>query len=95
MVLFGDIPYNFDNVFSAGRDNENSSIVPQRKLEKKFGQSPVFVASTLKENGGVRPGASSAELLKEAIHVISCGYEDRTEWGKEVCCLSCIRVLRS
>jgi len=23
-------------------------------------------------------------LLKEAIHVISCGYEAKTEWGKEV-----------
>ncbi|KAL0432298.1 UNVERIFIED_CONTAM: Cellulose synthase A catalytic subunit [UDP-forming] [Sesamum latifolium] len=29
-------------------------------------------------------GATSASLLKEAIHVISCGYEDKTEWGKEV-----------
>ncbi|KAJ6709176.1 X-BOX TRANSCRIPTION FACTOR-RELATED [Salix koriyanagi] len=28
--------------------------------------------------------ASSASLLKEAIHVISCGYEDKTEWGKEI-----------
>ncbi|RVW51179.1 putative cellulose synthase A catalytic subunit 6 [Vitis vinifera] len=28
--------------------------------------------------------ASPASLLKEAIHVISCGYEDKTEWGKEV-----------
>jgi cellulose synthase A len=32
----------------------------------------------------VPKGASSASLLKEAIHVISCGYEDKTEWGKEV-----------
>jgi hypothetical protein len=23
-------------------------------------------------------------LLKEAIHVISCGYEDKSYWGKEV-----------
>jgi cellulose synthase A len=37
------------------------------------------------EDGGVPKGASSASLLKEAIHVISCGYEDKTEWGKEVC----------
>ena len=28
--------------------------------------------------------ASAANLLKEAIHVISCGYEEKTEWGKEV-----------
>jgi hypothetical protein len=54
------------------------------KLEKKFGQSPVFVASTLLENGGVPRDASPASLLREAIQVISCGYEDKTEWGKEV-----------
>ncbi|KAJ4700996.1 Cellulose synthase [Melia azedarach] len=67
-----------------GIDNEKSSLMPQIKFEKKFGQSPVFIASTLMEDGGVPRGASSASLLKEAIHVISCGYEDKTEWGKEV-----------
>ncbi|KAL8459237.1 hypothetical protein ACS0TY_036639 [Phlomoides rotata] len=67
-----------------GIDNEKTSLMPQIKLEKIFGQSPVFVASTLLEEGGVPQGASSASLLKEAIHVISCGYEDKTEWGKEV-----------
>ncbi|KAE8100408.1 hypothetical protein FH972_018308 [Carpinus fangiana] len=67
-----------------GIDNEKSSLMPQIKLEKKFGQSPVFLASTLMEDGGVPRGASSASLLKEAVHVISCGYEDKTEWGKEV-----------
>jgi hypothetical protein len=55
-----------------------------KNFEKRFGQSPVFVASTLLENGGVPQSASSGALLKEAIHVISCGYEDKTEWGKEV-----------
>lgn len=44
----------------------------------------MFVASTLIENGGTLTTASPASLLKEAIHVISCGYEDKTEWGKEV-----------
>ena len=58
--------------------------MPEHKLEKKFGQSPVFVASTLLEDGGKLKSASPASLLKEAIHVISCGYEDKTEWGKEV-----------
>lgn len=65
-------------------DIEKSAIMSQIKLEKKFGQSPVFVASTLLENGGVPQNASPASLLKEAIHVISCGYEDKTDWGKEV-----------
>ncbi|TQD93809.1 hypothetical protein C1H46_020581 [Malus baccata] len=70
--------------FFAGIDNEKSSLIPQIKFEKKFGQSPVFIASTLMEDGGVPKGTSSASLLKEAIHVISCGYEDKSEWGKEV-----------
>ncbi|KAI3733088.1 hypothetical protein L1987_64306 [Smallanthus sonchifolius] len=67
-----------------GINSEKSSLVPQMKHEKKFGQSPVFIASTLLEEGGVCSEASSASLLKEAIYVISCGYEDKTEWGKEV-----------
>nr|AAK49454.1 cellulose synthase catalytic subunit [Nicotiana alata] len=67
-----------------GIDSEKATLMPQIKLEKKFGQSPVFVASTLLEDGGIPPGATSASLLKEAIHVISCGYEDKTEWGREV-----------
>ncbi|WKA10935.1 hypothetical protein VitviT2T_028478 [Vitis vinifera] len=67
-----------------GIDNDRSLLMPQVKFEKKFGQSPVFIASTLLEEGGVPKGATTASLLKEAIHVISCGYEDKTEWGKEV-----------
>ena len=55
----------------------------EQKLEKKFGQS-VFFPSSLLENGGTLKSASTTSLLKEAIHVISCGYEDKTEWGKEV-----------
>ena len=56
----------------------------QKSLEKRFGQSPVFVAATFMEMGGIPPTTNPATLLKEAIHVISCGYEDKTEWGKEV-----------
>ncbi|GAA0139688.1 DNA-binding transcription factor [Lithospermum erythrorhizon] len=67
-----------------GIDSEKSALMPRINLEKKFGQSPVFISSTLLEEGGVPLGTTSASLLKEAIHVISCGYEDKTEWGKEV-----------
>ncbi|KAM5574081.1 hypothetical protein ABKV19_013544 [Rosa sericea] len=67
-----------------GVETENLTLMPEHKLEKKFGQSPVFVASTLLEDGGSLKSTSPASLLKEAIHVISCGYEDKTEWGKEV-----------
>ncbi|KAG9455531.1 hypothetical protein H6P81_000039 [Aristolochia fimbriata] len=65
-----------------GIDREKG-LTYEQKLEKKYGQSPVFVASTLLENGGALKSASPASLLKEAIHVISCGYEDKTDWGKE------------
>ncbi|PON47785.1 Cellulose synthase [Parasponia andersonii] len=65
-------------------NSDKASNISQVKLEKKYGQSPVFVASTLLENGGVPYSISPSSLLKEAIQVISCGYEDKTEWGKEV-----------
>ncbi|CAL0319665.1 unnamed protein product [Lupinus luteus] len=64
--------------------NTEKSNPTQLKLEKRFGQSPVFVASTLLEDGGIPFDISPASLVKEAIQVISCGYEDKTEWGKEV-----------
>lgn len=67
---------------------EKSSLMSQKSFEKRFGQSPVFIASTLMEDGGLPQGTNTAVLIKEAIHVISCGYEEKTEWGKEVCKLS-------
>lgn len=63
---------------------EKSSLMSQKNFEKRFGQSPVFIASTLMEEGGLPEGTSPTSLIKEAIHVISCGYEEKTEWGKEV-----------
>ncbi|KAH9729169.1 cellulose synthase [Citrus sinensis] len=63
---------------------EKSSLMSQKNFEKRFGQSPVFIASTLKEDGGLPEGTNSTSLIKEAIHVISCGYEEKTEWGKEI-----------
>jgi len=67
-----------------GFDDEKSPLVSQKSLEKRFGQSLVFVASTQMENGGVPQSATPSDLLKEAIHVISCGYEDKSDWGKEI-----------
>lgn len=72
-------------------NGKSNPIISQEKLEKKFGQSPVFVASTLLEQGGTLKTASAASLLKEAIHVINCGYEDKTEWGSEV--ITCLDYL--
>ncbi|CAI0393847.1 unnamed protein product [Linum tenue] len=71
-------------VLCAGFDDEKSLLMSQMSLEKRFGQSAVFVASTLMENGGVPQSATPETLLKEAIHVISCGYEDKSDWGSEV-----------
>lgn len=63
---------------------EKSSLMSQKNFEKRFGQSPVFITSTLMEEGGHPAGTNPTSLIKEAIHVISCGYEEKTEWGKEI-----------
>ncbi|KAI3732690.1 hypothetical protein L1987_63897 [Smallanthus sonchifolius] len=63
---------------------EKSSLMSQKNFEKRFGQSPVFITTTLMETGGIPEGTNSNSLIKEAIHVISCGYEEKTEWGKEI-----------
>ncbi|KAJ7294941.1 hypothetical protein O6H91_Y222700 [Diphasiastrum complanatum] len=67
-----------------GLHDEETSLLSHKNYEKRFGQSPVFVASIFLEDGGVPLSASPASRLKEAIHVISCGYENKTEWGKEI-----------
>jgi cellulose synthase A len=66
---------------------ERSMLISQMSFEKTFGLSSVFIESTLMENGGVPESANPSTLIKEAIHVISCGYEEKSEWGKEVCIL--------
>lgn len=76
-----DIEEGFEG---AGFDDEKSLLMSQMSLEKRFGQSAVFVASTLMEYGGVPQSATPEILLKEAIHVISCGYEDKSDWGREI-----------
>ncbi|XAR66591.1 Cellulose synthase (UDP-forming) [Bertholletia excelsa] len=63
---------------------ERSMLISQMSFEKTFGQSSVFIESTLMENGGVPDSANPSLLIKEAIHVISCGYEEKTAWGKEI-----------
>ncbi|CDY65414.1 BnaCnng46970D [Brassica napus] len=65
-------------------DDDKTLLMSQIRLEQRFGQSDIFVASTLMEHGGFPLYATPENLLKEAIHVISCGYEDTTEWGTEI-----------
>ncbi|KAL8555307.1 hypothetical protein ACS0TY_003205 [Phlomoides rotata] len=60
---------------------EKSSLMSQKNFDKRFGMSPNFIASTLTEEGGLPEGSNPASLMKEAIHVISSGYEGKTEWG--------------
>ncbi|CAN6688720.1 unnamed protein product [Malus baccata var. baccata] len=42
------------------------------------------LASTLLEYGGLPEGTNSQKLVREAIDVISCVYEEKTEWGKDI-----------
>lgn len=74
---------------------ERSMLISQMSFEKSFGQSSVFIESTLMENGGVPESVDPSTLIKEAIHVISCGYEEKTEWGKEVSSCSSVSILMS
>jgi cellulose synthase A len=62
-------------------------------LERHFGHSPAFIASAFagqgRSDGGGGGGsdstaAAACSLLREAIHVVSCAYEERTRWGKDV-----------
>lgn len=76
-------------IFNLGELNsydeyDRSMLISQTSFEKTFGLSTVFIESTLMENGGVPDSANSPTLIKEAIHVISCGYEEKTAWGKEI-----------
>ncbi|GLU13831.1 hypothetical protein SLE2022_304410 [Rubroshorea leprosula] len=65
-------------------DYERSMLISQMSFEKTFGISSVFIESTLMENGGVPESVNPSTLIKEAIHVIGCSYEEKTEWGKEI-----------
>ncbi|KAF9621845.1 hypothetical protein IFM89_028433 [Coptis chinensis] len=65
-------------------DYERSLLISQMSFEKTFGMSTVFIESTMMENGGVADSANPSMMIKEAIHVISCGYEEKTAWGKEI-----------
>ncbi|KAL6008951.1 hypothetical protein ACLOJK_022178 [Asimina triloba] len=53
-------------------------------LEKCFGQSAFFLSSTLVEDDRLSRSASLDSLLREAIHLLSCDYEDNTSWGREI-----------
>jgi hypothetical protein len=64
---------------------EHDKVLPisSKNLEERFGPSFALVASFL-ESGGVPQPTNAKALFKEAIHVINCGYEDKSNWRKEV-----------
>nr|CAB3468328.1 unnamed protein product [Digitaria exilis] len=80
----------------AGADNNARASRRLRSyhaaLERHFGHSPAFIASAFAGQGRAGGGsgsssmatAASSSLLREAIHVVSCVYEERTRWGKDV-----------
>ncbi|KAJ4956381.1 hypothetical protein NE237_013164 [Protea cynaroides] len=53
-------------------------------MEKCFGHSPLLLASNLLNDDSFTESVISDEVLREAIHVISCEYEDNTAWGREI-----------
>ncbi len=64
-----------------GLEHDKVLTISSDNLEERFGSSFAFVASTFLESGGVRQPANVNALLKEAIHVISCDYEDKFDSG--------------
>ncbi|KAH7852799.1 hypothetical protein Vadar_029322 [Vaccinium darrowii] len=63
---------NEDGASIQGFDDDKELFMSQMNFEKKFGQSAIFVTSTLMVEGGVPPSSSPAALLKEAIHLNPC-----------------------
>ncbi|CAD6339090.1 unnamed protein product [Miscanthus lutarioriparius] len=91
--------YGFDPAFSEDDDEDARCTGAGRRrrlrsyrdaLERHFGHSPEFIASAfVSQERGVGGGDSStasdaSSLLSEAIHVVSCTYEERTRWGKDI-----------
>ncbi|XP_058076287.1 probable cellulose synthase A catalytic subunit 2 [UDP-forming] isoform X2 [Magnolia sinica] len=69
---------------------EESSSLPGTELsslvglEECFGHSAFFLQSTLVEDDRLSQSTSPDTVLREAIHVLSCDYEDNTAWGREI-----------
>lgn len=74
------------NMELSSLEMENPSLF--LSLNQFFGQSPTLVASIIVKDDRFSTSATREDLLKEAIHVISCDYEENTAWGREViaCC---------
>uniref|UniRef100_A0A0D9WRU6 Uncharacterized protein n=1 Tax=Leersia perrieri TaxID=77586 RepID=A0A0D9WRU6_9ORYZ len=78
---------------AAGRRRSRRLRAYRASLERHFGQSPAFIASAFEDQGRRRGDGGEQDaavagtgslLLKEAIHVVSCAYEQSTRWGKDI-----------
>jgi cellulose synthase A len=81
-TIFMSITITF--LFIEATDEDKQLLQSDMNTENKFGKSTLFMNSSLTEEGGVDPSSTQEALLKEAVHVMSCSYEDRTLWGYEV-----------
>lgn len=70
------------NMEPSSVEMENPSLF--LSLKKFFGRSPTLIASIIVKDDRFSTSATREDLLKEAIHVISCDYEENTAWGREV-----------
>ncbi|KAI3834434.1 hypothetical protein MKX03_032545, partial [Papaver bracteatum] len=60
-------------------EHDRYLLISQMSFDKTVGLSTVFIESTMMEYGGVEDSANPSTLIKEAIHVISYGYEEKNE----------------
>lgn len=92
---------NHGHYFSDISDESRSSLLQHElsNLEREFpssfqsmgmcfGQSPLLIASNFVDDELFSSYATVEEILRAAIHVISCDYEEKTDWGREVIQLS-------
>eukprot|EP00850_Spirogloea_muscicola_P019828 SM000200S05818 [mRNA] locus=s200:10584:20474:- [translate_table: standard] len=63
---------------------DDGSMLPLNFYVRRFGLCHNFIATICDTRGCSMPHLSPREVLSDVILVISCGYEDCTEWGKEV-----------
>ncbi|KAK7852353.1 cellulose synthase a catalytic subunit 8 [udp-forming] [Quercus suber] len=85
-------PYRswFGKRFSKEPSKDPSEVYRDAKQEEldagifNLKEIEIFIEFTLKENEGVPESADPSTLIKEAIHVIPYGYEQKTSWGREI-----------
>ncbi|CAI5516594.1 unnamed protein product [Closterium sp. Naga37s-1] len=62
-------------------EGEEAALLPTRWHVKRFGLCHNFIMTVFDGVGGAMATEDPHEVLSDVILVISCGYEDNTEWG--------------